>query len=209
MLVFNESPKYRWRKMTEEQREQARKYRKENHLPFHSPAHYEGDCGLYLITAACFEHKPIIGLSAQRMAAFESSLVAFLKDASTSVFAWTILPNHYHALVECQPVAELLKGLGQLHGKMSYTWNGEEELRGRKVWFNTTETVMKSERHFWATMNYILHNAVKHRYVARWTDWPYCSAREYLESVGREQALRTWQEYPLLDYGNDWDPPDL
>ena len=68
---------------------------------------------------------------------------------------------------------------------------------------------MKSERHFWATMNYVLHNAVRHRYVERWTDWPYCSAQAYLDKMGRERALEIWREFPLFDYGNDWDPPEL
>jgi putative transposase len=68
---------------------------------------------------------------------------------------------------------------------------------------------MKSERHFWATLNYVLHNAVRHSYVERWQDWPYSSAAQYLEEVGREEAERRWREYPVLDYGNDWDPPEL
>jgi putative transposase len=68
---------------------------------------------------------------------------------------------------------------------------------------------MKSERHFWASVNYVLHNAVRHRYAERWQDWPYSNAAEYLEDVGRDLAERRWREYPILEYGNHWDPPDL
>jgi putative transposase len=64
---------------------------------------------------------------------------------------------------------------------------------------------MKSERHFWATLNYVHHNPVKHRYVKRWVDWPWSSAARYLEEVGREEAERIWSEYPVLDYGKQWD----
>jgi putative transposase len=136
-------------------------------------------------------------------------LLDALQEQCPTVFAWTVLPNHYHALVENRKINRLVRHLAQLHGRTSFNWNGEEGCRGRKVWFNAAETAMKSEGHFWATMNYVLHNAVRHGYVDRWTDWPYCSARAYLETIGRERATKIWMEYPLLDYGNDWDPPEL
>ena len=202
-------PMYRWRGMTDEQREQVRKHRREQRAPWHSPPHFESDSGLYLITAACFEHVPVIGASPERMAAFETDLLAALDEHSQTIFAWVVLPNHYHALISTRDVIELLQHLGRLHGRTSFNWNGEEGCRGRKVWFNAAETAMKSERHFWATMNYVHHNAVRHGYVARWSDWPYCSARDYLEQVGWERAGRIWREYPLLDYGKDWDPPEV
>ena len=68
---------------------------------------------------------------------------------------------------------------------------------------------MKSERHFWATLNYVLHNAVRHGYVERWQDWPYSNAAQYLMDVGHEVAAERWREYPILDYGAEWDPPNL
>ncbi len=68
---------------------------------------------------------------------------------------------------------------------------------------------MRSEAHFWATMNYIHHNPVRHGYVSKWQDWPFSSAREYLESVGETTAADTWRNFPLKDYGAGWDEPSL
>ena len=73
-----------------------------------------------------------------------------------------------------------LKALGQMHGRTSFEWNGEENTRGRQVWFNAVETAMKSERHFWATLNYIHHNPVKHGYVKRAIDWPHSTIHRYV-----------------------------
>ena len=53
---------------------------------------------------------------------------------------------------------------------------------------------------------YIHHNPVKHGYVDDWKDWAHSSAAEYLERIGRERALEIWREYPVLDYGREWDP---
>jgi putative transposase len=143
---------YRWRQMTEAARSQLFAERQKHRLPWHSPPHYSSDSGHYLITSACYEHRPIIGASAERMTEFEQSLVATCGSACESVFAWNLLPNHYHVLVKTVDVKSSLRSLGKLHGRMSFTWNGEESTRGRQVWFNAAETGMKSERHFWASL---------------------------------------------------------
>jgi len=208
VIVKPDREMYRWRNLTPEQRERVLAYRKDNRLPWHSPPHFEAESQTYLLTAACYEHVSIIGKNPERMEEFESSLLETLQQAQT-VHAWVVLPNHYHALVRAAKVKELLKAIGLLHGRTSYQWNGEDNRRGRKVWFNCVETAMKSDRHFWATLNYVLNNAVHHGYVERWQDWPYSNAAQYLEEIGRDEVLRRWREYPVLDYGKDWDAPSL
>lgn len=200
---------YRWRKLTSEQRQQALAQRKRQHVPWHGPPHFESDAATYLISAACYEHRPIIGLSPARMDEFASELFEAAQTACQQIFAWIVLPNHYHLLVHAPEVKNLLSDLGTLHGRTSHRWNGEESCRGRQVWHRAAETVMKSDRHFWATLNYVLHNAVRHGYVDRWQDWPYSNAAQYLAEVDRDEVERRWREYPILDYGKDWDPPEL
>jgi putative transposase len=200
---------YYWRRLTPEQRQAALAERQRHGRPWHGPPHYVSDCGLYLVTAACYEHKPVIGCSLQRMATFEAQLLDAAATQAESIFAWIVLPNHYHLLVQSSQVKALLTALGQLHGRTSHQWNGEEGCRGRKVWHRAAETAMKSERHFWATLNYVLHNAVRHGYAERWQDWPFSNAASYLAEIGRGEAERRWREYPILDYGRDWDPPEL
>ena len=201
---------YRWRQLSPQQRVELVAWRKQRRDPWHSPPHLPNFGHLHFhITAACFEHQPFIGHHLGRMDDFARDLLAVFGAYASKIFAWCVLPNHYHVLVDVADVIGLLRRIGQLHGRTSYEWNGEEACRGRQVWFNAAETAMKSERHFWATMNYVQHNAVRHGYVTRWTEWPYCSAQSYLDRVGRDEAVRIWKEYPLLDYGNDWDPPDL
>ncbi len=64
---------------------------------------------------------------------------------------------------------------------------------------------MKSNAHYWATLNYVHHNPVKHGYVERWQDWPWSSARQYLEAIGHDEAQRMWKQYPIKEYGKGWD----
>jgi len=48
-----------------------------------------------------------------------------------------------------------------------------------------------------------------HGYVRHWTDWPWSSAAEYLAQTGAEEAERVWREYPLHEYGKNWDDPEM
>jgi putative transposase len=201
---------YRWRRATLEEREFILRDREERKHPCHSPAHIESEqTSYYMITAACFEHRAVIGHSLERMSDFSCRLIEVLQESCAAVFAWVVLPNHYHALVDAPHVKVVLRSLGQLHGRTSFQWNGEESERGRQVWCNAAETAMKSEGHYYASLNYVLNNPVHHNYCAKWTDWLFSSADEYLKAVGREKAIRNWQSYPLYEYGKDWDPPDL
>ena len=201
---------YRWRQWTQEQRAIILTERRQRKYPSHSPAHIVSDhTSIYLITAACFEHVPIIGITDKRLAEFSSQLCEFMHTHCRTVFAWVVLPNHYHVLCDVINLDSMLTGIGKLHGRTSFQWNGEDGKRGRQTWCKAAETAMKSEGHFYASRNYVLHNPVHHGYCAKWTEWPFSSAAEFLESVGREQALRFWQSYPLYDYGKDWDPASL
>ncbi len=143
------------------------------------------------------------------MDAFAHDLLTIFATRVSQTFAWCVLPNHYHALVETPDVRGLLRELGRLHGRSAHAWNGEENARGRKVFFRAVERAMRSERHYWATLNYVHHNPVRHGYVERWTDWRWSSAADYLAQTGAEEAKRIWREYPLKDYGQGWDAPEM
>jgi putative transposase len=139
------------------------------------------------------------------MADCEEQILKICDDFCLSLYAWCILPNHYHIFPRTDRIKELRHALGQFHGRSSFSWNNEDHNRGRKVWFNCFDRPIRSERHFWATLNYVHHNPVHHGYVSHWQDWPWSSAREFLGAVGRKQALEIWLQYPILNYGQKWD----
>jgi putative transposase len=200
---------YLWRRLNKKQREELLEFRQFNDRPWHSPQHQTSQNGRYLLTAACYEHCHIVGLNPKRLADFSEQLLKALEVDCEEVYAWCVLPNHYHAVILTRKLSPLLHIIGLLHGRTSFVWNGEENKRGRKVWFNCAETAMKSDRHFWATLNYVHHNPVHHGYVQQWQDWPFASSGAFLAQCGREEAERIWKTYPIREYGKDWDPPNL
>jgi REP-associated tyrosine transposase len=192
--------------MTEYQRRQILELRKARNLPWHSPPHLDFNVARqYLISSSCYKHTPVIGKDPGRMSECESEILGICGSLNSRIYAWCILPNHYHVFLRTERIRELRRKIGQFHGRSSFEWNRIGNRRGRKVWYNCFERPMKSERHFWATLNYVHHNPVHHGYVRQWLDWPWSSAGQYLEKVGLEGAKRIWLEYPILDYGKKWD----
>jgi len=139
------------------------------------------------------------------MEKFEAELLQILSAENCSLYAWCVLPNHWHGLVRTANLKGVISKIGQLHGKTSFLWNGEDFKRGRKCWYRCMDRRMRSDRHCYVARNYIHHNPVKHGYVEKWEDWPYSSAVDYITETGREKVLEQWQEYPVLDMGEGWD----
>ena len=197
---------YEWRHISNTQREKLLRGRKADRQPWHAPPrfNYENKTR-FIVTAACYEHASVIGLSGHRMAEFEKSLLDLCAEFCLELFAWCLLPNHYHLLIETPDIQKFQAALGKLHGRTSYEWNSEDGRRGRKVWYRSFERPIDSDRHFFVSLNYIHNNAVKHGYVKTWHEWPYSSGAQYLANVGRDEAVRIWLEYPVLGYGESWD----
>jgi putative transposase len=200
---------YEWRKLNPKQRAELLALRKTAKHPWHSVPHWQGHSAIYMFTAACYEHKHVAGLTAERMSALEHELLEAISPDGEEVYGWCVLPNHYHAIAFTHDVDKTLERVHHLHGRTSFYWNGEENTRGRKVWCGCAETIMKSPAHLIATINYVHHNPVRHGYCKRWDEWPFSSASDYVTQVGREEARRRWQDYPIDCYGDNWDPPSL
>jgi len=64
---------------------------------------------------------------------------------------------------------------------------------------------MRSDGHFWTTINYIHNNPIKHGYVSQWQAWPFSSFHWYLQTHDRDWLLDLWKSYPVLNYGAGWD----
>lgn len=197
---------YVWRKMTDKQRAEVLRLRRQCRRPLHSPPHFDVEGWAYFhLSAANFEHRPILGASAERMHDFSKALCRLFDGNDTPLYAWCILPNHWHALVRTTSLSMLMKEIGKLHGKYSHTWNGEDHLRARQCWHCCSDRRIRSEGHFCSVRNYIHHNPVKHGYVDRWQDWAFSSGRDFLEELGRGEAVRLWRTYPVLNMGDTWD----
>lgn len=195
---------YEYRKMTPAQKKETVAARRARGLPLHQLPHLIVDANYYLLTATCFEHQQFLQSPERRQELLQSIHEAFAL-AEFTIFAWVILPNHYHLLAHVPRFGLLRHLFRKIHGRTSYEWNCTDDCQGRRIWYQYQDRAIRSERHFYTTMNYIHYNPVKHGYAASPYEWKDSSVHTYLETEGREFLQDLWRAYPVREYGNGWD----
>jgi putative transposase len=196
---------YEYRRLTPAERQEILQQRRAAGYPLHSPPHPFRGPAHYFITAANYEHAPIIA-PAERRTEFEAALVESMNAILADVFGWVILPNHYHILVAAQSLEDIAGALQLLHGRTSRAWNAQDGRTGtRRVWYRYSDQVIRNEDHFYRVLNYVHVNPVKHRCTDDPYEWPWSSVHTYFETHGREWLRRQWSAHPPGDLGRGWD----
>jgi putative transposase len=198
---------YDFRKMTPSQRQRVTADRKTNRRPWHAPPHFtDGGPNVYMISAACFEHKRIMETPRRRTEFMEAMLNGLDAVVQADVRAWLVGPNHYHLLIQAD-LAAFAGWIARLHNGKSTQWNREDQTPGRKVWHCFSDRRIRSEGHYYCSLNYIHGNPVKHGWAKRADLWVWSSLPMYLRELGRDTLAQWWEAYPIKDYGQGWDDP--
>ena len=194
---------YEYRKLNPEEKAKLVRQRLAKGFPAHSPPHHIKLQTFYLLTAACYEHKHYL-LESRRQYLLNLIFEKFTNE-EFKISAWVILSNHYHLLVYIPDFKKLSKIVNQIHGVTSRKWNLENNIKGRKIWYRYYDRFIRSQRHYYTTLNYIHYNPVKHNLVNSPYDWAESSVHWYLKNYGREWLRDSWVQYPVRDYGKGWD----
>ena len=102
------------------------------------------------------------------------------------LLAWCVMPNHVHALIETKEGFPLDK---VLHSWKSFTGSKANQFLDRRGEFWQREYLdryVRNSRHYENVVAYIEENPVKAGVVRIKTDWPWSSARDYLDSMRME-----------------------
>ncbi|MCX7593324.1 MAG: transposase [Fischerella sp.] len=207
---------YEYRKLTSEQKAELVKSRLIRGYPPHSPPHPVRDQPFYLLTAACYEHQcymhsesrrqQLLGMIFDRFSYSENEQEsAEALTTNLNIYAWVVLPNHYHLLVQVVNFDVLSELFRRIHGATSRQWNTEDNATKRKVWYRWSDRAIRSERHYYTTLSYIHYNPVKHNLVKSPYDWVESSVHWYLQTYGQQWLRDCWIQYPVRDYGKNWD----
>ena len=119
---------YKYRKLTPAEREAVIKDRLEKGFPRHEPPHPIRDRIYYLLTAACYEHRPTMKAQGRRMAMLEA-LHEQARHYGVTLRAWVILPNHYHLLAEVTD----FDAIGEFFSTCAWTHISPMESGGRYI----------------------------------------------------------------------------
>jgi putative transposase len=162
----------------------------------HNPPHLFLPDAIYMVTAATYEKKRLFGTP---------ELLCLLRDAILKDFvrrgwqmrAYVVLPNHYHLLaVAPDEDAALPEVVRSIHSYAAHRVARAGQTLGSRVWWNYWDSCITHERSYFARINYIHFNPVKHGYVDDPAKWEYSSFREMCESDPSE-AERLKTDYPF------------
>jgi len=195
---------YPYRRLTPEQRADLVERRLNQGHPPHSPPHPVRDQPFYLLTAACYDHECHMRSQPRRQQVLDALFEQFVANGM-EMRAWVVLPNHYHLLVQVTDFDAVGSALRLVHGPTARQWNREDVTPGRKVWYRFADRAIRSERHYYVTLNYIHYNPVKHGWGQSPYDWPESSVHWHLEHHSREWLRDLWVRHPVRDYGRGWD----
>ena len=122
----------------------------------------------------------------------ETQLLAQLKAAGWQLEAWAVFSNHYHFVGHALPGATPLRDdlLQELHRSTGLHVNALDRASGRQVWFNYWDTQLTYERSYYARLNYVHQNAVKHGLVTVANQYRWCSAG-WLERTATPAQVKT------------------
>ncbi|MBN1517990.1 hypothetical protein JXA32_15605 [Candidatus Sumerlaeota bacterium] len=178
--------------------EALRNFIQDEHRPRMSGADFlEGEVAVFL--ALCAKGLSIMGASPLRLAQCEMRIIGAFKRQCIAVHGWCFLPDCYAVVAQAENASGAAESIKRFHGKLSAQFNAEDRAPRRVVWSKFQTRLLADESALYAALNALHHEPVRREYVQRWQDWPFSSARFYLERLGREETVRIWRQYPCDD----------
>ena len=97
------------------------------------------------------------------------------------VRGYCLMTTHYHVVVEAT-TAQLSAGMHRLNGRYAQLYNQRHRRRGHVFEARFSSWVVRDERHFGATLDYVLQNPVRAGICETAEEWPWSK----IEVVGEE-----------------------
>ncbi len=170
----------------------------------HYPPHYYFDNKIYFITARTINGEKVLNTEEKKNIVKKIMIEAGNKF-KIDFYAWIILDNHYHILINVLKGDSISHFIKTVNGKSAFLLNRMDKIKKRKIWFNYFDTCIRSEKDFWMRFNYIHHNSVKHNYAKRMDDYLFSSYNSWLKRKGGEWMNNVFEKYPIIDFTLDED----
>jgi putative transposase len=160
----------------------------------HAPSHRLATPGAYVVTAGTYQKQHFFG-SADRLNFLTNALLNLAERHACHLQAWAVFPNHYHFVAEIEDPAALRRLIAHLHTSSAAEVNRLDGLEGRRVWFQYWDTHLTYPRSFFARLNYVHTNPVRHGIVKMAERYPWCSAGWFRRRADRS-FYRTIVRFP-------------
>jgi len=153
-----------------------------------------GEPGAYMVTGSTHQKLPHFA-SPDRLTFLRDQLLRLATEYRWQMQAWAVFTNHYH-FVALSPAnsATLSAFIRHLHSITARWVHQADRVTGRQVWFQYWDTHLTFQRSYFARLNYVHNNPVKHGLVDEATAYRWCSAAWFAQKADTAFA-RTVQSF--------------
>ncbi|MEX2242282.1 MAG: transposase [Fimbriimonadaceae bacterium] len=151
----------------------------------HAPSKCVTAPGLYFVTAATY-HREKVFADDPRIEMLHDVLLETAEKLGWEMMAWAVFANHYH-FVGVSPNRDRAAAqlCSRVHTVTANRLNALDGARGRRVWYRSWDLRLTFEKSVMARLAYVVRNPVHHGLVTRPEDYPWCSARWFIENGDR------------------------
>jgi putative transposase len=131
----------------------------------HAPVHRLDQPGAYMVTAGTYLKHPLLNTPG-KLTLVKDELFDLAEKYEWKLQAWAILSNHYHFIAISAKGPETLTNLIQeMHSLTARRLNELDQAPGRQVWFQYWDRHLTFPKSYFARLNYVHRNPVKHGVV--------------------------------------------
>ncbi len=143
----------------------------------HNPPHLFMADTKYFITGATYQKIRHIKTVKTKEAVLKYMYKSF-EHYGWKIEDWVLLDNHYHIMAISPENALTLSSVINNFHRFSANWikkNIAESFEAKRIWANYWDKCITFEKSYFARLNYIWFNPVKHGYVENPEDWRFGS----------------------------------
>jgi putative transposase len=149
----------------------------------HAPPHRTKEPGGYFITAGTYKKQHFL-LEENRREFLINLIWSCAAQLDLIVQAWVVLSNHYHLVLEAAQDSNIPLFAKRLHSISARQVNELDDTPGRRVWYQYWDKFITDERSYYARINYIHQNPVRHGIVSAAENYRWSSMRWFEDRVG-------------------------
>ena len=120
------------------------------------------------------------------------------KKAGVEVWAYCLMPNHVHLIMQPETVEGITRAVGEAHRRYAAFVNARAERRGH-LFHGRFSAIALDEPYVLSAARYVLLNPVRAKLVPRAQDWKWSSMRAHI--AGKDDELVSVE--PLREYLKD------
>jgi len=160
----------------------------------HAPMHYLSERGAYIVTAGTYCKVEFLN-SPSRLDLALNTLLSCAREFGWRLQAWAVMANHYHFIALSGPRSHNLRlMIGKIHMTTAKTLNILDQAQRRKVWHQYWESRITFKKSYFARLNYVNQNPVRHGVVDKAETYRWCSAA-WFERTAKPSFLRTVKSF--------------